>query len=1576
VTRALSLLGAALPQHLAMLREDNEAGFWEPAEVVALNTEILESAGSDWDDVSTFPSSWFQSDEAASFRERARQVLQDEYDAAPVFVVKDPRICRLVPFWLRAIGDIGADMSSIHVVRNPLEVAGSLRARDGFAPAKSFLLWLRHVLDAEAATRGLRRTFVAYDDFLKDWRPEVTRIAGELALEWPRNSHEAHLEIDQFLSPAHRHHERHWEDLDARPDVVAWVKDAYEAVLSAAAGSEDPSVRLDAIREELDDADKAFGPLVAQATSLQSDLATRDAAVADLEATVESLRELVSRHEDDVAQLASVSGQLARARESVSEQQDEIQRLEQLVRQHESQIEDARGASGAREQELSAALAAAVEKHESEARELTRLTGREVELMATVRSLHERVEGHEAEEARLQAEVAQLAAATEEVARLTAREAELVARVESLQELQERHQAEVVRLEAEVAQLAAVTEERTRLAAREAELMGSVESLQALVGRQEAESARLQADVAQLAAISEELAGARAAAAEQHEQFQRLEQLVQERESQAEDLRAMAATREQELSAALAAALERHDDRSREVTRLTGREVELMATVEELASRLARADEDARVRDEEVTLLREDVERLSASASERGARLSAADAKLAELVQELDAAHSNAADQSEHLARLEETVRLRQAEAAKYRWQADRLESRERELAAEIATVTRRVEESERELRGSEREAQTLSVRLRSAEERARSQQQEVALLRAEVEKAGMEAAARERDHKALSEDAERGRAKVAALETQLGVADRGAQRSRELARGLELERAAQLDEVKRLWEHNAGVEQESRRLTGEVAAVRAELGGAVATALGLEEEVSRLANERDAALAVLVEREAELARVSEHDAELAHTLRTLTTELDAVQLDAATARDDATKLARHLGQAYDELRRVNGRLSPAAWIASRIRSLSHFLSWVVRPSKRSLSLIVAYLKLRWSGDFDRAGYRALYWDVARADLDPLMHYIEYGADENRLTQPTLHLAEQSELGAEVWRSYRDPGAPRTLPVIEDGAGGASWAQADIGPVDLLDDSSHEAELDSAVTLSVPAPSTSDESLRLRAFIRENVPDQARVLAATVGEEVSLGLDPITVEPFPQGSDGTYAADHPATDTALIVHLETLRAFGANYLLIPDSSLAWLDQFPFFRAHLERLYGVLSAEGVRLFALDVRLAEESSWRTEFLQVLADYRFEYMDEPAVLDWGTGLPLSEVLEGEAVFPASAAGSRLPYLDETVPVVAVPASQAALRREAQRVSSAAVVEVQRSGDEIELKVQWKRPIGRASEGVSIVVPCFNGWRYTNACLAALRGTLPPDFAGEVIVVDDASSDETADGLASLSRDVKWLRALPNESNLGFLESVRLGAESARGDMLVFLNNDTVPLNGWLSSLLRTFRQHEAVGAVGGKLLYPDGRIQEAGGMVFSDGSAAKFGYGHPDADAGFFRFVREVDYVSGCLLATPRAVYEEIGGFDRRFEFGYYEDTDYCFALRDRGYRVLYQPASVIVHVEGATAGRDLAVGPKRYQARNQALFAEKWREALERQPLRPKDEELVSLYAVAASRALGGKVEASA
>ena len=136
----------------------------------------------------------------------------------------------------------------------------------------------------------------------------------------------------------------------------------------------------------------------------------------------------------------------------------------------------------------------------------------------------------------------------------------------------------------------------------------------------------------------------------------------------------------------------------------------------------------------------------------------------------------------------------------------------------------------------------------------------------------------------------------------------------------------------------------------------------------------------------------------------------------------------------------------------------------------------------------------------------------------------------------------------------------------------------------------------------------------------------------------------------------------------------------------------------------------------------------------------------------------------------------------------------------------------------------------------------------------------------------------------------------------------------------------------------------------------MQEAGCSIFRDGSATKIGYGDSDPTLPYYAHPRSVDYVSGALMATPRALFDELGGLDEAYGFGYYEDGDYCFKARRAGRDVVYQPACHVVHVEGGTAGLDLGEGPKQYQVRNQALFVERWENELQRQPVRPEPLDL--------------------
>lgn len=262
-------------------------------------------------------------------------------------------------------------------------------------------------------------------------------------------------------------------------------------------------------------------------------------------------------------------------------------------------------------------------------------------------------------------------------------------------------------------------------------------------------------------------------------------------------------------------------------------------------------------------------------------------------------------------------------------------------------------------------------------------------------------------------------------------------------------------------------------------------------------------------------------------------------------------------------------------------------------------------------------------------------------------------------------------------------------------------------------------------------------------------------------------------------------------------------------------------------------------------------------------------------------------------------------------------------------------------------KNESGRQPD-TSIVIPVFNKVEFTFQALRSLLREIDFDET-EVIVVNNASTDETA-GL--LSHFQGLVTIINNEENRGFVDACNQGAKIARGAHLVFLNNDTVILPGWLKHLRETIEGDASIGAVGSMFLYEDGTIQEAGAGVWRNGQAFHYGWGGSPDDRRY-NFAREVDYCSGASLLIRRDLFERLGGFDRRYAPAYYEDIDICFGVRSLGYKVVYQPMSRIIHHEGATAGRDTTTGFKRHQAANRAKFVEKWRETLERENL-PEDE----------------------
>lgn len=235
-----------------------------------------------------------------------------------------------------------------------------------------------------------------------------------------------------------------------------------------------------------------------------------------------------------------------------------------------------------------------------------------------------------------------------------------------------------------------------------------------------------------------------------------------------------------------------------------------------------------------------------------------------------------------------------------------------------------------------------------------------------------------------------------------------------------------------------------------------------------------------------------------------------------------------------------------------------------------------------------------------------------------------------------------------------------------------------------------------------------------------------------------------------------------------------------------------------------------------------------------------------------------------------------------------------------------------------------------VSIILVLWNQAGLTLNCFRSLAAESSVPF--EVIVVDNGSTDQTAELLAKVDNIVH----LPQTENLGFLRGVNRGLAAVRGGHVLLLNNDATLRPGCLSAAVEAMSSDADVGAVGGPIILPDGRLQEAGSVIWQDGSCAGYGRGDNPAD-GQYNFRREVDYCSGAFLLIREGLFQELGGFDTDFIPAYYEETDLCMRIRRAGKKVIFEPRAVIDHFEFASSEKlDHAL---EMQRTNQRKFVEK-------------------------------------
>ena len=335
ITRILSILGCALPKTLLAPHPSNERGFWESPEIVDVNREILVSAGStleEWraDEWREFDPRWYTSPVADQLRRRARTVLEREFGDSPLFVIKDPRLCRLLPFWVEALESFDARPLVVSPIRNPLDVAESLETRDGIDRSIGHLMWLQHVLSAEADSRDLGRAYFRYDRLLSEPHAVVDRLGDVLGVSWPRRMNDTDEEIDHFLSTRLRHHSNDDTRVMENPRLSHWLRSSFEIFTRWTNGKErtTDTARLDRIKTAFDDAMPAFDRAVSVGLKTTRRLSTAQAELAERGSQITSLKgSLAERHDEVMVLHAKVEDQ----NRTLAERHDEVMVLHAKV---------------------------------------------------------------------------------------------------------------------------------------------------------------------------------------------------------------------------------------------------------------------------------------------------------------------------------------------------------------------------------------------------------------------------------------------------------------------------------------------------------------------------------------------------------------------------------------------------------------------------------------------------------------------------------------------------------------------------------------------------------------------------------------------------------------------------------------------------------------------------------------------------------------------------------------------------------------------------------------------------------------------------------------------------------------------------------------------------------------------------------------------------------------------------------------------------------------------------------------------------------------------------------------------
>ncbi len=361
VAGGVSVWGASLPKNVMNPTIDNPKGYFESTAIMSFNNSLMAKIGTAWDDWRPITDNWINSPIGQSELNTATQILDQEFEGAPFIVIKDPRFCRLGAFWKHALINANYETKYIFVFRNPIEVAESLKSRDGMSISEGLLLWLRYNIDAEITTRFESRGILDWKEYIEDPSHNLQEMAENINIIWPKFSDHTNFELEKFVSK--KLHRQISKNVTKRK-IGKWVFDAYSSLqeLRSNPNSNSAIETLDRIKRELDSSSELFGRYFVDVKNQEAEhrnaLLQSQEHGSQLEAARAELDTEAARLRDGLAASEVQASQINLEREQLAAQLVDHRDALHQSREHASQLESARAELDAEATRLRDALAA------------------------------------------------------------------------------------------------------------------------------------------------------------------------------------------------------------------------------------------------------------------------------------------------------------------------------------------------------------------------------------------------------------------------------------------------------------------------------------------------------------------------------------------------------------------------------------------------------------------------------------------------------------------------------------------------------------------------------------------------------------------------------------------------------------------------------------------------------------------------------------------------------------------------------------------------------------------------------------------------------------------------------------------------------------------------------------------------------------------------------------------------------------------------------------------------------------------------------------------------------------------